>query len=82
MLWLYLSAVHFSGSLAMEPPFPAHSVVTGAEMQQKPQNWETGELHCRQRLEIPGGNQSRYRRNSLLGSTLAANERENSEEGV
>lgn len=38
MLWLYPSAVNLSGSLAMEPPCPAHPVVAGAEMQQKPQN--------------------------------------------
>lgn len=77
MLWLYLFAANLSGFLAMEPPFPV-----GAEKQQKPQNWETVELLHRQRVEIPGGNQSRHRRNSLLGSTLPANERENSEEGV
>lgn len=80
MLWLHPSAVNLSGSLAMEPPFPAHPVVTGAEMQQKPQNWETAELPHRQTLEeISGGNQSRYRRKSRLGSTLLANERENSD---
>lgn len=52
MLLLYLFAVNLSSSLAMEPPFRAHPVVTGAEMQQKPQNWETVELLHRQTLKF------------------------------
>lgn len=82
MLWFYPFGVNLSGSLAMEPLFPAHPGVSDAEMQQRPPNWETVELLQRQTLEIPGGKQSRCRSNSLLGNTLPANERENSDEGV
>lgn len=33
-------------------------------------------------MEIPGGNQSNYRSNKLMGNTMPANERENTDEEV